>query len=176
MADYRNTIDVPAELEPGRDYTNTLAGETDDSVRGTGLRDLVSGGGGGDDGISGNGGDDILRGGGGDDFIWGDDGNDFILGGSGDDSIDGGPGDDLLYGGSGSDTFRFEPGDTGRDIVFDFNPEEDLIDLTAFEGIDVNRIRGDSRGLHHESLDLTPWGASLSRRLRLPAGDAACAR
>ena len=64
----------------------------------------------------------IIRGGHGDDD----------LGGGGQETIlSGGPGADILRGASGADTFVFGGVDTGDDLIVDFDPENDVIDLSA---------------------------------------------
>jgi Ca2+-binding RTX toxin-like protein len=101
----------------------------DDSIRGRGGPDILSGLGGNDhligatgaDMLQGESGDDILEGGkgrdvligaGGDDLIFGNEGNDdarggmgadFLLGNGGDDRLRSGQGSDLLFGGAGND-------------------------------------------------------------------------
>ncbi len=74
---------------------------------------------------------DVLVGSDGNDRIEGRRGLDTILGGAGNDIILGGPGVDILTGGAGRDTFVFESVDEGLDVIRDFNPAEDLIDLSA---------------------------------------------
>ncbi|HCQ39857.1 MAG TPA: hypothetical protein DIV39_11940 [Verrucomicrobiales bacterium] len=64
----------------------------------------------------------IIRGGHGDDDLGGE-GHYNIL--------SGGPGNDILRGGSGTDTFVFGGIDTGDDLIVDFDPENDVIDLSA---------------------------------------------
>lgn len=58
-------------------------------------------------------------------------GNDHLSGGPGADTLSGGAGDDILTGGVGSDQFVFGGVDTGRDRLTDFDPAQDLIDLSA---------------------------------------------
>jgi hypothetical protein len=58
-------------------------------------------------------------------------GNDQLSGGPADDILSGGGGDDLLRGGSGADTFVFGAVDVGRETISDFNPAEDVIDVSA---------------------------------------------
>jgi hypothetical protein len=58
-------------------------------------------------------------------------GHDQISGGPADDILSGGGGDDQLHGGAGADTFVFGAVDLGRDIISDFNPAEDVIDVSA---------------------------------------------
>lgn len=118
----------------GRDHV--MGGSGDDVVDGGGGRDIVRGGS-GDDVVSGGGGDDFLRGDTGNDHIiggegwdrlFGDEGNDFLEGGGGEDVILGGVGDDLLSGGAREDHFVYR-GNDGNDVILDFRPGEDFIDL-----------------------------------------------
>ncbi len=57
-------------------------------------------------------------------------GNDILNGGGGDDFLIGGPGDNTLTGGTGSDTFQWGAGNTGHDVVTDFTPGTDKLDLS----------------------------------------------
>ena len=59
------------------------------------------------------------------DTISGLDGNDVLIGGSG---------NDQLSGGAGSDRFLFQAG-SGQDIITDFTPNQDLIELIGIPGI-----------------------------------------
>ena len=90
--------------------------------------------------IVGKDGDDFLLGRGGNDKLLGRDGDDTLEGGEGNDRLDGGEGDDVLLGGAGSDrligdlgadVFVFTLGD-GRDTIDDFDPVNDLLDLTSW--------------------------------------------
>ena len=122
----------------GSEYNDTLAGDGEDNI----LE-----GGNGDDLLYGGpaGGDDTMSGGNGDDRIFGGRGNDILTGGEGSDYLKGGPGEDtlivdgndmdVLYGGPDQDTFRFFPSDLGGGSIGDFTDGEDVIDLTAFTGI-----------------------------------------
>jgi hypothetical protein len=57
-------------------------------------------------------------------------GNDIIFGGAGNDIITGGLGDDTLSGGGGADEFVWIDGDSGTDVVIDFNAGEgDVLNL-----------------------------------------------
>ncbi|UUC52572.1 retention module-containing protein [Pseudomonas citronellolis] len=67
------------------------------------------------------GGNDILEGGKGDDLLFGQGGNDTLLGGDGNDILFGGMGDDTLTGGAGADQFVWQKGETGHDVIKDFN-------------------------------------------------------
>ncbi|MBV2133404.1 tandem-95 repeat protein, partial [Pseudomonas sp. MAP12] len=51
-------------------------------------------------------------------------GNDYINGGAGNDTLIGDEGDDILLGGTGSDSFVWKAGDTGNDVIKDFNASE----------------------------------------------------
>ncbi|ASQ90918.1 hypothetical protein CHL67_08290 [Prosthecochloris sp. GSB1] len=79
-----------------------------------------------------------------DEQLIGDENDNRILGLKGDDVLNGGLGADRLRGGNGSDTFVYEslkdslvtPG--ARDVITDFKPGEDLIDLSSlaeFDGV-----------------------------------------
>ncbi|UVL63052.1 retention module-containing protein [Pseudomonas sp. B21-032] len=57
-------------------------------------------------------------------------GNDTLIGGGGDDVLIGGPGNNTLTGGTGSDTFLYQQGNTGHDVVTDFTPGTDRLDLS----------------------------------------------
>ncbi|WP_449104497.1 retention module-containing protein [Pseudomonas mohnii] len=90
----------------------------------------VSGAHDGNDTLLGGAGNDILFGSGGNDSLDGGKGNDILLGGTGNDTLMGGQGNDILIGGSGADTFVWKSGDTGNDVIKDFNASEgDRIDL-----------------------------------------------
>ncbi|MCB4824425.1 calcium-binding protein [Roseicella aerolata] len=86
-------------------------------------------------------GSDILFGGAGADTIRGGGGNDLLAGGAGDDRLEGGVGADTLIGGAGADVFvfgaldaraRIMTYDTPGDVIVDFTPGEDRLDLSAF--------------------------------------------
>ena len=84
---------------------------------------------GGNDTISGGAGIDLLFGGDGDDVLSGGDGDDFLFGGKGADTLNGGPGNDFLKGNEGADTFQFARRGDGRDIIADFAPGIDRLDI-----------------------------------------------
>ena len=64
----------------------------------------------------------VIRGG------WGDD---TLVGGPLGDTLSGGAGNDVLTGGAGADAFVFGGVDTGNDLITDFDPGVDMIDLSA---------------------------------------------
>jgi Ca2+-binding RTX toxin-like protein len=85
----------------------------------------------GDDDITGSARGDLLTGGAGNDILRGGGGRDRIDGGAGNDTIDGGSGADRLAGGAGADVFRFAATDGPGDVILDFHPGEDRIDLSG---------------------------------------------
>ena len=108
---------------------------------------------GGNDKIGGGDGSDSLSGGDGRDTLWGDNDEDTLDGGAGRDQITGGNGVDIMIGGTGgdvlqdweagdnADVFVFAPGDSGlsnaaTDVILGYNSGIDLIDLSAFGGLE----------------------------------------
>jgi hypothetical protein len=87
-------------------------------------------GGFGNDFIVGSQGGDYIEGNADNDTVFGGGGNDTILGGTGADAVDGGRGNDFLTGDAGLDVFHFANG-YGADIVTDFTPGTDKLDLTG---------------------------------------------
>ena len=86
-------------------------------------------GGDGDDVLEGGMANNTLEGGAGDDVLKGFMGDDYLVGGDGDDILAGMGSGDTLTGGAGRDTFVQNFTDTGHDIITDFNPSEDTIEL-----------------------------------------------
>ncbi len=102
-------------------------------IRGTGDGERIKGTAFADN-IDARGGDDRLLGLGGADTLAGGAGNDTLLGGAGADRLRGGLGSDEMFGGSGADIFQFRavaesPAGAARDVVRDFTPGTDRIDL-----------------------------------------------
>ena len=99
--------------------------------------------------------------------------NDRIFAGTGDDLIDGGTGNDTIFGAGGVDTFVFGP-DFGDDVIRDFDPNGELIDLTALPSgfLDESSARSQAaRFVHHVARD-DPSGRRRRQRRddgRLPA-------
>ena len=83
----------------------------------------------GDDVLEGGMANNTLVGGAGDDVLKGFMGDDYLVGGDGDDILAGMGSGDTLEGGAGRDTFVQNFTDTGHDIITDFNPSEDTIEL-----------------------------------------------
>jgi Ca2+-binding RTX toxin-like protein len=121
-----------------------LGGDGDDSLYGAGV--FTSPGAGGGVAASRDLGD-LMFGGAGDDRMDGAGGNDTLHGGDGADTIIGNLGRDEMRGGDGADLFVFFfqsgpglfTGDTGgdeatRDVISDFQPGEDRLDLSGYSG------------------------------------------
>ena len=150
VLDGGNGID---DLRGGGGSDAIFGGAGDDSIRAGSGRDSIDGGE-GNDWISASSGNDYVDGGAGDDLLKGGKDNDTILGGEGDDTIRGENGDDLLIGGTGADVFTGGDGaDTFRldtltedagDVITDFDPLNDLIELDGFDGEAVDIIMTDT--------------------------------
>jgi Ca2+-binding RTX toxin-like protein len=67
-------------------------------------------------------------------LIRGNSGDNELRGLGGADTLNGGKGEDRLVGGIGTDTFVFKTGD-GHDVITDFNPLEDSINLKGMDAI-----------------------------------------
>ena len=135
----------PSDTFDGADTSQlSLNGAGDANASGNGGQDRMFGGEGDDhidggssaDVIYGEEGDDVIDGGYGPDRLFGGEGDDILKGGKGsyDDLLVGGEGNDQLTGGAGDDTFVFGP-DNGSDWIADFGDGDDVIDLSALEGI-----------------------------------------
>ncbi|WP_223538926.1 retention module-containing protein [Pseudomonas sp. BF-R-12] len=74
--------------------------------------------------------DDKLTGDNHNNIITGGLGNDVLNGGGGDDLLIGGLGNNTLTGGAGADTFQWLKGNSGHDVVTDFTPGTDKLDLS----------------------------------------------
>ncbi|VEF09779.1 VCBS protein [Pseudomonas fluorescens] len=95
---------------------NTLGAGTDTL---TGIENLI--GSNFNDSLTGDGNNNVINGG---------LGNDFLNGGAGDDLLIGGMGNNTLTGGAGADTFEWLKGNSGHDLITDFNPGIDKLDLS----------------------------------------------
>ena len=132
---------------PGDD--DLSGGPEDDSIDGLAGADTLSGGNGddslfgrsGNDRLSGDAAEDRLSGGNDKDRLFGGDGEDEIHGGRGSDVIVGGLGNDELIGGDGRDVFRYDDLREARFLGEGF--EEEIIDLSSKDWIDVSRIDAD---------------------------------
>ena len=108
---------------------STVGTSGNDSIVGDENNDTLSGAQ-GDDTISGEEGADLLNGDDGHDKLFGGGGTDTIDGGNGNDTIEGGTGNDILTGGNDADIF-VQNGNFGADIITDFAPGVDTLDLSA---------------------------------------------
>lgn len=161
------------------------------SKRGTTGDDFMVGTFGGDR-LNGNRGEDLIFGLSGNDNISGGDGNDTVYGGSGNDRINGdysdeddgndiisgGHGNDTLEGGDGYDLFVFYKGETGHDIIEDFDNDDDKIDLVSYnvEYSDLRFVQnGDDTVIYvadQTKITLENYDDSLNRwNFRLEASD-----
>ncbi|MEL6584988.1 MAG: hypothetical protein AAFQ36_14275 [Pseudomonadota bacterium] len=144
----KGTSDAEMELFVGtnhRDYAITE--DMVDVIYARSGNDYVISRGGDDHLMLGNGHDWAIAGEG-DDMVVGGRGRDQIWSSSGDDVVIGGRGNDKISLGHGEDVFVYRP-DDGFDRLYDFDADEDIIDLTAFRdgsGADVN-VTVNSHGL-----------------------------
>jgi Ca2+-binding RTX toxin-like protein len=128
----------------GRDYLSggtgddkLFGGDDSDVLKGGDDQDTLFGGSGNDDldgganndRLYGESGDDTLTGMSGNDALFGGEGKDTLFGGEGNDTLFGGAGSDTLTGGSGNDVFEMN-NDGSRDVITDFSPTSDKIDLS----------------------------------------------
>ena len=128
----------------GEENTNIFNGEAGNDLLNGGADSDVFNGGEGSDTLLGEKSNDLLNGNEGNDLLVGGSGIDAIVGGRGDDSIFGGDGNDALFGDEGHDTFVFSG--QGVDVVFDFEPEEDVIALTSGSSYDSLVIEYNAQG------------------------------
>jgi Ca2+-binding RTX toxin-like protein len=84
-----------------------------------------------DNNIIGNDNNNNLDGGDGDDTLIGGLGNDSLTGGSANDRLVGGSGQDSLTGGAGEDIFVYESPDQGPDLLVQYIPNDDTIEVSA---------------------------------------------
>ncbi len=122
----------------GTEGNDTLDGsEGDDIINGLNGNDILTGGN-GNDTLKGGNGNDTLKGGNGNDTLEGGDGNDILRGGKGNDKLIGGNGNntfigdsgsDILIGGTGKDRFVYQNLSEKGDMIKDFDPTKDVIDL-----------------------------------------------
>ncbi len=94
--------------------------------------------------LNGNGGNDTISGGQRRDLLNGGPGSDVINGNIGRDILVGGGGNDTLTGGFGIDMFSYETVTQGTDLIKDFTPEIDVIDLRTIFKKDAFKVSGKS--------------------------------
>jgi beta-glucanase (GH16 family) len=129
-------VPVPTMIgTSGNDYLDGVHGSFNNVILGLA----------GNDTLMGHDGKDILIGGSGNDKLSGYWGNDILYSGGGNSKLDGGPGDDILIscsgqntltGGAGKDVFVFveQKALNIHDIIADFSPLEDKLDIHALLG------------------------------------------
>jgi Ca2+-binding RTX toxin-like protein len=131
-----NGLDAASFTADSFAVAGTAVDDTDLSLPGTGVADVLFGlqgddaldGQAGDDSIFGNTGDDTLVGGAGMDRLYGGGGNDLLAGGSEGDALLGGTGRDTLDGGEGDDTISGAAvNDSNIDGVEDAQDEPNLL-------------------------------------------------
>ncbi len=135
-----------------------------DGITGEEGNDIL-GGGEGDDHLYGHPGNDALFGDGGSDRLWGGDGNDELFGGSGSDRLSGDQGTDTLVGGTDPDAFVLGANETETsiedvDIIMDFTPGEDVIELSGFLTFEQLSFSAPTESETH--INLQPTGQTLA--------------
>jgi serralysin len=152
----------------GRDVV--MAGAGDDLIAWNDpTGDVVFGGRGNDTILGGDVAADEIHGGAGDDLIrafatspeaatasdrmFGDAGDDVVIGGNAADIIEGGLGNDTLTGNDGADVFTFRANQTGDDMITDFDPSEDVVELVGF-GVSFDPLAALSAATGGTELDL----------------------
>ena len=141
------------ELDGGRGNDELTDTEGNNTLYGNDGNDLLFTGM-GDDSLYGDTGNDVLNSDAGNDQLLGGVGNDELNGGEGDDNLIGGEGNDTIMGLSGADTLvgdvgsdRFIISIEGTDIVTDFAPGEDLLELPeniSFGDLEIVRGQEDN--------------------------------
>ncbi|ODA66714.1 Serralysin precursor [Methyloligella halotolerans] len=167
-------------IAPGAVIENAIGGSGHDIMIGNDADNMLRGLDRGDD-LRGGAGNDVLNANRGSDILWGGDGNDLLAGGQGKDTLHGGNGDDILNGGAhrdvmtggaGADQFQFRSVNhsglgADRDVITDFTPGEDLIDLSE---IDARTDVGGNQAFRWFGLDHAD-GQSGALRLRIIGDD-----
>lgn len=94
--------------------------------------------------LYGNGGGDTLTGGARRDVLYGGPGNDVLNGSIGRDILVGNAGDDTLTGGAGRDMFVYNTVSQGTDLIKDFTPPLDVLDLRPIFKKEPFQVAGQS--------------------------------
>jgi Ca2+-binding RTX toxin-like protein len=117
--------DTASYAHAGAGVTVNLSQLTAQNTLGAGTDTLT-----GIDNLTGSNFNDSLTGDNNSNLINGGMGNDVLNGGGGDDYLIGGLGNNTLTGGSGADTFQWLKGNSGHDVITDFTPGTDKLDLS----------------------------------------------
>jgi Ca2+-binding RTX toxin-like protein len=120
----------------GGEATGDVFEDVIEVLVGTDYDDSLTGGDGGVE-IQGGKGNDLIVGGAGVDILYGGDGDDTLQAFGGPDKLYGGAGSDTLVGGEGSDTFYIDR-NSGSDIIWNFDPNGEDIDVVGYDNIDQN--------------------------------------
>ena len=145
------TSSLTEELEPNTENNKLelIGTKSKDEFQGGDENDRVQGKG-GDDILHGGDGKDKVHGGAGDDIVHGGEGDDKVKGGAGDDIIHGGEGVNTVHGGSGNDTFQLD--DNGIQIIHDFDPIQDSLQLDSSQSKEDLSMNEDGEILHNDDV------------------------
>ncbi|MEL7100163.1 MAG: calcium-binding protein [Pseudomonadota bacterium] len=166
---FDNPLVTAGEIRAGTGNDTVFGGANDDRIFGGSGNDILNGhngndliaGGNNKDRINGGNGDDRLFGQNGSDRLDGGKGNDIVNGGNGGDMLIGGRNDDILTGGTGSDTFRFF-GDSGADVITDFEAGRDVLEFTKGDFTDLDVLAYTTYADGNAFIDLTGLYRSLA--------------
>lgn len=146
------TVRVTDQAGLSRDLTAAISitdvneGVPYNLINGTNSANILHGTNGADR-VNGLAGHDLIFAQNGNDLVDGGAGNDVLLGEGGNDILSGGSGLDTLVGGTGQDVFRYlsaadsPRGVSNRDLILDFNRNDDIIDLSAIDA--KTNVNGD---------------------------------
>jgi subtilisin-like proprotein convertase family protein len=123
---------TPLTIAPGTLIERAWGGDGADRIVGNGAANTLNGGRGNDLVLAGPG-DDNISGGFGDDTLYGEEGNDAIAGGPGKDVLGGGAGADVFTYASTQESAGLGAGGAGYDVILDFQPGIDRIDLSLID-------------------------------------------
>jgi Ca2+-binding RTX toxin-like protein len=133
IASYKNAESgLTVSLSSLSQRTGEAKGDSFSSIEGLTGSDFA-------DRLTGNAGNNVRNGGSGSDALFALSGKDTVSGGGGSDTITGGALSDRLSGGAGADFFVYEKisdsgsGSSTRDVISDFTPGTDVIDLSAID-------------------------------------------
>ncbi len=135
------TLAELAKLVVGTSANDTFTGYSniDNTIRGLGGNDELTGGDFHDE-LFGGMGNDTLNGGDGNDTLYGEADADTLNGGAGADLLVGGTGNDLLQGAVGADVYRFSKGD-GLDRIYESDTTIGVLDTVEFTNVASSEIK-----------------------------------